>query len=171
MSKEINIKDLALYGLAIFGGYALYDKIKKKGKFFNQIGIGGTGPANCWSGCPNSEGIFSQQGLCPNTHPNMMIPNCVEDLPGINEAFISNIQFGISQYGCGFLNNQLTSLQKKLNQSPESNSLNNIWQQRLVNRIEYIKKEISKNCGEGKTDVASTPLFGDSVHPNLPRPN
>tara|TARA_R110002074_G_scaffold371011_1_gene546019 strand:+ start:3243 stop:3749 length:507 start_codon:yes stop_codon:yes gene_type:complete len=167
--ESMNIKDIGLYGLALFGGYSIYEKMKNKEKFFNQIGIGGTGPANCWSDCPNPEGIFSQQGLCPNTHRNMMMPNCKEDLPGITSAFVSNIEFGLSQYGCSSLDNQLASLRKKLSQSPEPNLINNIWQQRLVNKINYIREKINENCGKGTLDAASRPLFDGNVHPNLPQ--
>ena len=33
----MNIKDIALYGLALFGGYAIYEKMKNKEKIYLKI--------------------------------------------------------------------------------------------------------------------------------------
>lgn len=36
--KGLGIKEMVMYGLAIYGGYNIYEKIKNKEKFFNQLG-------------------------------------------------------------------------------------------------------------------------------------
>ena len=50
----------------------------------------------------------------------------------------------------------------------QPNLLNKLSLERLTNRRAYISELIKMNCGPGKKDVASRPLFDGSVHPNLP---
>lgn len=126
--RDLGIKEMIIYGLAIYGGYSLITRSKLI-KYHNQ-----TGNINA---------------------------------PGLNEAFLSNIQFGMNRYGCEYLNRQFSQHQEKLENIPSNHFTQNSIAS-LSNRALYIEDLINNNCGPGKTDIASRPLFDGSVHPNLP---
>ena len=128
---------------------------------------------NCFSNCPNPQGIYqpSGQGVnlrtgqpigvqCPSSHPNSQMPPCAPpppptNQPGITTTFISNINNGYNQFGCSFLYNRHGHLQNKLVQLTNAGT-NPRWRQMLQNRISYINGMALQNCTGGPTPPPPT---------------
>ena len=119
---------------------------------------------NCWSNCPNPQGIyfqgtpnqFGETPVCTPSHPNSRYPNCpppqpvygpnnYPDLVGLNNTFVNNMFSGYSNFGCPFLYNRHTALSQRL-AGLQSAGTNPNWQQLLQNRIYYINLLITQHC-------------------------
>lgn len=115
---------------------------------------------NCWSNCPNPQGIYYQPLVggapCPPSNPNSRYPNCpppqpvygpnnYPDLDGITATFVNNMFNGYNNFGCSFLYNRHGALSNRLS-GLRSAGTNPYWQQLLTNRIYYINLLISQHC-------------------------